>query len=190
MTVKELFSHVGISNSKHVRWGDEVESSQQGIYIVSTSDLPEEPAVANQPKFNDAAIQKWIDRLPDFRIDGVRPTLTTLKNRLAQFWLPNESVLYIGQTKSSLSKRIAQYYKTELGAKGPHSGGQWLKTLGNMEDLFVYYAPTTERPKDVEDKLLNYFYSQAGELPFANLERPQGRKKHGLQGQRDPKIKK
>jgi len=167
-----------------------VKISQLRIYIVSTSNLLEEPAVANQPNFNDATIQKWIDRLPNFTIDGVRPTLTTLKNRLAQFWFPNESVLYIGQTKSSLSKRIVQYYDTELGAKGPHSGGQWLKTQGNMEALYVYYAPI-ERDRDpehVETELLNYFHSQAGELPFANLEVHHRRKKqHGLQGQRDSK---
>ncbi len=155
--------------------------------MVSTSKLPEEPAVASQPNFNDAAIQKWIDRLPEFRIDGVPPTLETLKNRLAQFWLPNESVLYIGQTTSSLSKRLAQYYNTELGAKGPHSGGQWLKTLSNMDELFVYYAQTERKPKEVESELLNYFHSQAKKLPFANLEGPKGRKEHGLRGQRDKK---
>jgi len=189
MTVKELFSLVGISKFGCVRWGQKLECSQQGVYIVSTSKLPEEPAVTGQPKFNDTAIQKWIERLPGFTIDGVRPNLTTLKNRLAQFWLPNESVLYIGQTKNSLSKRVTQYYDTELGAPKPHSGGQWLKTLDNMEALYVYYAPIERGrdPEDVESDLLNYFHFQAGELPFANLKGPNGRKKHGLQGQRDPK---
>ncbi len=73
MTVKELFSHVGISNFGCVRWGEHLPCSKPGIYMVSTSKLPEEPAFASQPNFNDAAIQKWIDRLPGFRIDGVPP---------------------------------------------------------------------------------------------------------------------
>ncbi len=188
MTVKELFSHVGISNFGCVRWGEHLPCSKPGIYMVSTSKLPEEPAFASQPNFNDAAIQKWIDRLPGFRIDGVPPpTLATLKNELAQSWLPNESVLYIGQTTRPLSKRVAEYYDTDLGASKPHSGGQWLKTLSNMEELFVYYALTERNPKEVESELLNYFYSLAGELPFANLEGPKVRKKHRLHGQRDKK---
>lgn len=187
MTVKELFSHAGISAFRCVRWGQKMNCPCQGIYIVSNSGDPESPAAAVQPDFNDAEIRKWIDRLPGFTLDGVRPDVESLKNRLARFWFPNESVLYIGQTESDLSKRVNQYYKTELGARKPHSGGQWLKTLRRIDALYVYYAPV-ENPIAVESELLRYFCDKAGEYPFANLEGPNGRKRHGLKGQRDPKA--
>ena len=114
----------------------------------------------------------------------MKPTVKTLKKRLSEFWLPEENILYIGQTESSLSKRIGDYYRTELGARAPHSGGQWLKTLADLGSLSVYYV-SVQNPKDKETALLKYFFEQAGKLPFANLKGPTGKKQHGLKYQRE-----
>ena len=156
-----------------------------GIYIVSTStDSGSNLGVTPEPRFDNPAIQRWIDRLPEFTIDGMKPTVKTLKKRLSEFWLPEENILYIGQTESSLSKRIGDYYRTELGARAPHSGGQWLKTLADLGSLSVYYV-SVQNPKDKETALLKYFFEQAGKLPFANLKGPTGKKQHGLKYQRE-----
>lgn len=189
MTIKELFQQIGVENFDHVQWGKSFHCLSQGIYIVSTSvSLSLNSKAMSEPRFDESALRKWINRLSEFTVDGVKPTVETLKKRLAEFWLPEENILYIGQTESSLSKRIGDYYRTELGARTPHSGGQWLKTLANINSLHVYYAPV-QNPKYREDELLAYFLERTGALPFANLKGPGRRKQHGLKGQRDLKRK-
>lgn len=184
MTVKELFELIGAKHFDCVRWNQPCNCQGSGIYIVSTStDSGSNSGVTPEPRFDNPAIQRWIDRLPEFTIDGMKPTVKTLKKRLSEFWLPEENILYIGQTESSLSKRIGDYYRTELGARAPHSGGQWLKTLADLGSLSVYYV-SVQNPKDKETALLKYFFEQAGKLPFANLKGPTGKKQHGLKYQR------
>lgn len=187
MTVKELFEQIGVGRFDRVQWGQPCNCQSPGVYIVSTGvDSDSNSGTTPEPRFDDPAFRRWIDRLPGFTIDGVKPTVETLKKRLSEFWLPEENILYIGQTESSLSKRIGAYYRTELGARAPHSGGQWLKTLADIDSLTVYYA-SVRNPKNKEKALFAYFVEQAGNLPFANLEGPNGKKRHGLKGQRDPK---
>lgn len=188
MTVTELFKQIGIDEFQCVRWGCPFDCSSSGIYIVSSCGDPDAEVPTCRPRFDGRAIHKWIDRLPHFTLDGMKPDEETLVQRLRTFWLPRENVLYIGQTGSSLTERVKAYCTTELGARKPHSGGQWLKTLRNIEELFVYIAPADDA-KNKERILLNYFRASAGELPFANLTGPCGRKSHGLKGQRDPKRK-
>ncbi len=84
MTVKELFKHVGL---QCVEWGQAVPCFEPGIYIVSNSaDADMENTAPVAPVFNDKMIQSWIDRLPAFTLDGVKPTVESLKERLAEFW--------------------------------------------------------------------------------------------------------
>jgi hypothetical protein len=128
---------------------------------------------------------------PDLALDANPPTVAELEKRLSQCWIPDEVILYIGLA-SSLRSRIRGYYRTPLGARRPHSGGHFLKTLRNIYDLFVHYAPTDD-PDDCEQKMLKAFcentstrsksllHDPAHPFPFANLEHPPGtRKLHGL----------
>lgn len=187
-TVKELFQQVGITRCDTVKWDETCPETRAGLYIVSLCADPAASTGLKQPVFDNEAIQAWIDRLPAFRLDGARPTLETLKKRLSDFWLPTENVLYIGQTGSALGKRIRAYYRTPLGDRKPHSGGQWLKTLKNLPELYVHYA-VSGNPTADEAKLLAYFKEKAGKLPFANLEGPDGRKQHGMVKQREEREK-
>lgn len=190
MTVKQLFGHIGIQNFKCVEWGRTFMCSTPGLYIISTSGSPDKETVntASEPCFSDESINNWIKRLPDFTIDGVRPTPDIVKSRLKKFWLPSENVVYIGQTGTDLGKRVNAYYRTPLGDKRPHSGGQWIKTLENIDRLFVYYAsvPSKTEARNLESRLLAFFESETGMLPFANLEGGlTGRKPHGMKNQRE-----
>lgn len=187
-TVKELFLQVGITQCDTVKWDATCPETRAGLYIVSLCADPAATTGLKQPVFDDGQIQTWIDRLPDFRLDGAKPTLDSLKKRLSDFWQPNENVLYIGQTGSALDKRIRAYYRTPLGDRKPHSGGQWLKTLRILPDLYVHYA-ASPAPEADEATLLTYFKSRAGELPFANLTGPDGRKQHGMVKQREEREK-
>lgn len=159
-----------------------------GLYVVSTFCSADGDGVSPiEAEFNDGAIGYWINRLPDFKIDGVKPDVESVKERLAEFWIPEENILYIGQTGKNLDKRVLDYYNTPLGDKRPHSGGQWIKTLRKINELYVYYAGVHSKDDAVrlETEMLKFFISEVGELPFANLEGPNGRKRHGLKNQRE-----
>lgn len=186
MIVNELFEAAGImpGNVKSVRWNDRPYCSGAGLYVVSSSPSPDEDIPSGEIKFDESSVRQWINRLPDFTIDGRKPAVDSLEDRLSDFWLPEENILYIGMTKKSLAQRIGAYYSTELGAGKPHSGGQWLKTLANLDELYVYYAPSPN-PEEGEKKMLAEFYAKKGDYPFANLAGPQGRRAHGLSGQRE-----
>jgi hypothetical protein len=132
-------------------------------------------------------------------MDGQRPTEFDLSRRLASFWLPDETVLYIGLAGTSLRSRINQYYRTPLGARRPHAGGWFLKTLSILPELFVHFARTTT-PKESEGRLLGAFvqgisastrsslFDSQHPFPFANLEWPAGiRKLHGITGAKEPR---
>lgn len=181
---------------KTVRWGNKPVSSDTGIYIVSTSRNPTKcDNIKESAPISREILKFWLNKVSTIQIDGVAsPTVSQLHERLNQFWLPDENILYIGQTESSrgIKGRVGQYYRTEIGERKPHAGGHWLKTLTILDDLFIHYFPD-DTPSQAEKKLLQAFISQVSQqaleklrdknlpLPFANLELEKGnRKKHGI----------
>lgn len=132
-----------------------------------------------------------------------------MSQRLSEFWIPDETVLYIGKA-THLKKRLGQFYRNDIGSKkDTHRGGHWLKTLGILEQLYVYFASTENinpRPEEVEQALLQAFSDRISAksrnparigrtvgttelfpMPFANREMNSGgkkRKDHGIKGRR------
>jgi transcription elongation factor GreA len=120
--------------------------------------------------------------------------LKALAARLASFWLPSQTVLYVGTSDASVARRVAAMAKTELGDRRPAAGGHWLKTLRALDGLKVWWA-ATEATEEYEDALLAAFAAGVPEtdvtalpdtsviLPWANLRLPTGeRKATGLTG--------
>jgi hypothetical protein len=148
---------------------------------------------------NDERVAELLRVRPELRLDGSRPTVDALRERLAGCWLPDETVLYIGLAGTSLQRRVRQYYTTPLGARRPHAGGWFLKVLSNLDELTVHYA-TTADPAAAERELLQTFvdsidgaegdklHDPVCPYPFANLVGPDGvRKAHGITGAREPR---
>ena len=147
---------------------------------------------------SEEIIKKWINKVNGFEIDKQMTFDSDIViERLSKFWLPDENILYIGKgpkrsSGKALDNRINEYYKTEYGEKRPHAGGHWIKSLSNLDDLFVYAIPCDD-PGVVEIKMLEYFINNVSYipqnqfldlnlcLPFANLQlTPRRKKKHGL----------
>ncbi|MGH3114417.1 MAG: transcription elongation factor GreA, partial [Gaiellaceae bacterium] len=139
-------------------------------------------------------VGKWIERVATLRLDGERPTSKALAARIAAFWLPVETVLYVGVSTASINGRVAAYYQTPLGDRRPHAGGHWLKTFHSLDGLRVWWAETSA-PEEYEDAILTAFGAGLDEatratlpdpsvaLPFANLQTATGeRKRHGVSG--------
>ncbi len=201
-TIKTIFSEFNITDIYKVKWEECVYDINQGIYIVSSNTSSHENiGLQEKPILNDQVLQKWINKLSNFLIDNRKTTLFSLKSRLTEFWLPDESILYIGRAKkrsnnSGLGVRIHEYYETDIGERGPHSGGQWLKTLKNIDSFFIYYG-YCNLPEKIESKMLEYFMSNVSSdskvklkdkdlpLPFANIRyKPKNDKDHGMKNQR------
>lgn len=178
-----------------VRWGQTVPETGPGVYVAALTEQVESGAgfLAVAP-LSTPALETWLEARPELQLDGKRPTVAELAARIASFWLPDEVILYIGLAGSSLQSRVRQYFQTPLGARRPHAGGHFLKTLANLGDLYIHWAPTND-PNRAEGAMLAAFCSAVSEtariqlfdpkhpFPFANLEWPAGtRKRHGLTG--------
>ena len=96
--------------------------------------------------------------------------------------------MYIGKAPQrkngdEISQRVIEYYTHEIGNRRHHSGGQWIKTLKNLETFMVYYG-IWGNPSEIEKKMLRFFKNNNQSLiPFANI-RFKGDKKHGFKNQR------
>ena len=195
-TAEALFTVVGLEPSGPVLFGEPVPEQQPGVYIVAHTGDPRAaaPEAGYEPEFAVAEIRTWLDTVPSMMLEGVHPTPDDVCAHLREFWLPDEPVLYIGQTGSGLRKRLRQYYRTPLGMAKPHAGGYWLKTLTDYGCTFVFWAATPHSdPERVEEQMLAAFVRGVDTdsrrllrdpkrpFPFANLEHPRGNvKRHGI----------
>ena len=200
ITVKKLFQQVELPIHGKFQWQQKVQSDAKGIYVVSLSSDPDKIVTLPEPSFVDEKIHEWMNNAPGMKLDGQTPSIEVIKERLKQFWLPDETIVYIGQTtKNTLGKRVNQYYKSKIGKGAPHSGGHWIKTLECLEQMTVYWSELDGNncPEVCEQRLLDAFQSQVSNetrdrlydkdrvMPFANLEYPKGiKKRHRFTSQR------
>ena len=195
--VKQLFTDSGKEILGQVKWGQKVNCNYPGIYVVAITDSAEKIVCSVDAPISVKIVQDWITYVPKLNLDGKRPRYGDLVNRLKEFWIPDETILYIGKAGTSLRDRVNQYYKTRLGDPKPHAGGHWIKTLENLSDLNIFWTTSVgEKAKDVEERFIKNFirnvsneskqqlFDSEHPFPFANLEFPKGtRKRHGLQYQ-------
>jgi hypothetical protein len=199
-TVRQLFNEFDILDFQQVKWGTLFHEKKQGVYVVSTSNNPDKHlGISDRPNFDDQQINLWISKLTDFQVDGISATLTNVKKRLTGFWFPDESIIYIGKAptrknESGISKRVSEYFSTIIGNGGPHSGGQWVKALKDLNTFTVFYG-ACDKPGEIEHKMLDFFMSNVSKktleklydkqlpIPFANIKFT-GNKNHGLKNQR------
>lgn len=183
-----LLRSVGLMADGPGQWGRPVPASGPGVFIVElAASLPSAPIELTR-------VGKWIERVESLRLDGERPTSKTLAARLASFWLPSQTVLYIGTSDASVRRRLAAMAATDLGDRRPYAGGHWLRTLRDLDLVRTWWSGTTAT-EEYEDALLEAFALRVPDaeraglpdpevvLPFANLRRGSaGRKATGLTG--------
>jgi hypothetical protein len=194
-SVEALFTSARLTISGTVRWGRRVPLIEPGVYAVALAGDPTRtgPTLPSAP-ISDRALGSLLTLCRDLKVDGETPSIDHLRSRIASCWLPTETVLYVGKAGTSLEKRVSDYYSTQLGARSPHAGGWFLKTLGILEGLFVHYAASDD-PEPDERTMLQAFAESVDPLtcphhpdpdlllPFANLVMPAGRRKrHGITG--------
>jgi transcription elongation factor GreA len=182
----DLLRSVGLLADGPATWGAPVRSNRPGVYIVELA----VPLTAAPIDFN--AVGRWLDRVPGITVDGSAPTGRELAARLHEFWLPDQPIVYIGMSATSVGARLAAFFRTPLGDRRPYAGGYWLKALSGLDRLRVWWAET-DAPEEYEDALMSAFAAAVPAdaaarlhdptviLPFANLQSADGaRKNHGL----------
>jgi transcription elongation factor GreA len=185
-TAADLLRDAGLMADGPAPWGRPVRRAAPGVFVVElTAPLP-------SPALDLALVGKWLERVPELRLDGVRPGSRELLGRLASFWLPDQPVLYVGSTPGSVAGRVAAIAKTVPGDRKPASSGLWLHLLRNLADVKVWWAGT-DAPEEYEDALIDAFAGGLTEadrvawaatpaagapvLPWAVLRSPSGARK-------------
>lgn len=207
--ISQLFNENGLTCQGQVGWGQSIDSSSNGFYVLALTDNMDELVSMPYPDFNDAEIQGWINRIKSLgkhiQLDENIADLESIKTRLTQFWFPDETILYIGKAGPSIlrsiGKRVNEYYTTPLGCKRPHAGGNWVNALKNISSLNIFYSQYTGDIEEKEQELISYFnkyvsettreklFDQINCFPFANKEiylksqRKKVRKQHGFKYQ-------
>src|SRR5690349_15852909 len=184
----DLIRAVGLLADGPVRWGQPAPARGPGIYLVELGS-----PLATAP-LELALVGKWLERLPDLRMDGKHPTSRALEARLASLWWPDTTVLYAGSTERSIGGRVAALVAHVPGERQPHADGQWLHLLRGLDRIGVrLWWAQTDAPEEYLDAVLDAFGEgrmpppgrPAGALllPWANTRRPTGeRQTHGITG--------
>ena len=161
-----------------VRWGNNVPSYKSGVYVVSLSDTPEKNNNLKEriPICETKIENVWLKNASKMTIDGQKAKIGKITSFLSEYWLPEENILYIGET-NDLNRRVNECYKHQIGKSKPHSGGQWLHALSICRETFVYFVETTKYFQAKTLLLQNFDFHVQLEgnnydeyvLPFANL---------------------
>ena len=176
-----LIREVGLMADGPAPWGRPISYAGPGVFVVEIS------APLPTPHLDLALVGKWLERVPDLRMDGERPTSKDLIHRLASSWVPSQQVVLVGSTTGSVGGRLSAMAKTIPGDQKPAWTGFWLHFLRGV-DLRVWWA-ATKLAEEYEDALVDAFAAgvPASEvaalrggsavMPWASLKSPSGAKK-------------
>ena len=189
-----LLRAVGLLPDGPGRFGRPIGANAPGVFLL------ELPAPLAAAPLELTKVGKWLEGVPELRLDGARPTSRELLARLAAFWLPEQTVLFIGSTTGSVGGRVSAIARTPLGERKPASSAHWLHALRSLDDVRVWWA-ASDAPEEYEDALLARFGELVEDaeraslpdrevvLPWANLRTPTGdRKRTGIANPLRPEI--
>ncbi len=187
-SASDLLRGLGLLPDGPVLWGSSVRSARSGVFVV---EVPAPVAVA---PIDFGALRLWLERAPGLLLDGEAPTPHELAARLGTYWLPGETVVFIGSTAKSLGGRAGALAATEIGDRRPFGSAYRLRLLKDVAKLRIWWAETAAA-EEYADALFGAFAAGVDPawvqrlphpglvLPFGNTEAPDGTKEaHGMAG--------
>ncbi len=187
-TARDLIGSLGLLADGPALWGAPLRSSRPGIFVVELASPHAEMPVDHH------ALRTWLERVPDLRLDGRVPTPHELAADLRRWWLPGETVLFIGSTTKSLGGRAAALAATPIGDRRPFGSAWRLRVLKDLTKLRLWWAET-DAAEEYADAAFGAFAAGVDPasaarlpdprlvLPYGNTEAPDGRRdEHGLTG--------
>lgn len=181
-----MFESAGLALAGTVRWGELPATDAPGVYAISLcSDPRRNEGLLSKAPIDQARVSAWVERVPTFQFfRQLKPEPRRVVEFLSGFWLEDETIVYIGKA-TSLHARLGQYKRHKLGNRSPHAGGHWIKTLSNLDRMYIHFCvcPTVTIAECKEDAALAIFKRQVSPairvrlhnpIPFANREHPRG----------------
>src|SRR5690242_6923402 len=150
LTAAGLLRSVGLLADGPAVWGRPFAASGPGVFVVELA-----APLATAP-IELTRVGKWIEHVPTMRLDGAAATSKAVVARLASYWIPATTVLFVGGSSTSIAGRVAAIDATALGDRRPYAGGHWLKTLRGLEHARVWWA-RTGAVEEYEDALFGAF---------------------------------
>ena len=144
ISVQAIFAEVGLLPVTPVPWRQPIPWETPGVYVLALS--------------------------PDPQASSGRPLPDNLPIEIGARWLHDQPVIYIGKaggvdSKSTLKKRLGQYYRHRWGESAPHNGGQDVHLL--KCPIWIFAASASE-PLPMEKAMIAAFRTRVGHRPFAN----------------------
>ena len=201
-TVSKLLESVKLEPKGVFQWAD-IENwlsnsldTYCGVYFISLSGCPSSnDGLKSAAPVCRNSVTEWLERVTQLKIDGHRPNSPDeIVTRLNEFWLPDENILYIGES-NSIKQRIQNLHVHQIGYSSPHSGGHWIQLLSNLDNLYIHYADASnhnEITTNIKYRVLAKFMENASAhidrnsriancaLPFANISTKGCKKSHGF----------
>jgi len=187
-TARELLSGLGLMADGPVLWGAPLRSGRPGVFVV------ELPAPVAEMPVDHHALRTWLERVPDLKLDGRTPTPHEIAADLRRWWLPGETVVFIGSTARSLGGRAAALAATAIGDRRPFGSAWRLRVLKDVPKLRLWWAET-DAAEEYADAAFGAFAAGVDPasiarlpdpslvLPYGNTEAPDGRRAgHDLTG--------
>ncbi len=170
VSIKSLFEKFDLQIFEPVSWGGKIDCQLGGVYAISTSNNPNQNVKClEHPEFDLRAIEAWQRSSPGLNFENVvDQSPESFAQELGKFWISQTSIAYIGQG-NNLGTRISQFYRHKIGKTSPHAGGQWIKTLKNLNQLHIFYSPC-DNYKETEFKMLIYFAECITGMPYWEIE--------------------
>jgi transcription elongation factor GreA len=166
--------------------GAPLRSSRPGIFVVEIATAhPEAPV-------DFGVLRTWLERVPSLQLDGATPTPHELAAEMRRWWLPGETVVFIGATNKSLAGRASALSATAVGDRRPFGSAYRLRTLKDVGKLRLWWAESGAAEeyadaafeafaKGVDPVWIARLPDPKLVLPFGNTEAPDGRRQaHGL----------
>ena len=209
-TPTDIFKQIGLHIKGQVKWNSSIPVDKCGLYVIALTENPDSLICKVNPNLSDTAFDDWLMTVSSggkqILIDDLPANRESLKTRLSKFWIPDETIIYIGKAGPSksrtLKKRVNEYFSTKLGCDKKHAGGHWINVLQNIYDLTIFYCEySNDDIEEMEEKMLLYFidnvtesikqflYDENNCFPFANKEvhrhsiKTKFKKNHGLKNQ-------
>jgi hypothetical protein len=170
VSVDLLFKEIGLEYSKPYRWNEKLDANINGVYVISTSNNPFISESKIELNICEEAFNNWINEAPNLEIENKKViSVNQVSQYLLKFWDDRGNILYIGESSSKtnpIQKRVNQFYTHKIGKKGPHTGGYWIKLLSCIEDLYIYFAESSN-PRETEFKMImKYVEIKSGKNMF------------------------
>jgi hypothetical protein len=127
----QLLRSVGLLADGPGRWGRPLSASGPGVFAIELA-LPSRRADRADPR-------REVDRAGGNPPARWRPAdLEALAARLAAFWLPSQTVVYVGGSDVSVARRLASMARTGAG-----------RSQAVLVGPLAAHAPWTRRPEDL-----------------------------------------